>query len=81
MGRRDGLAVLRRQGLHAWIALTDAAPGSIPRAQAVPPAGTGAVAGTLERVTASLESSPLLSVCAAMLLSRLRSTHPLEETP
>lgn len=81
MGRRDGLAVLRRQGLHAWIALTVAAPGSTPRAQVVSPAGTGADAETSERITASLEPSPLLAVCAAMLLSRLRSTHPLEETP
>lgn len=78
VGRRDGLAVLRGQGLHAWIALTAAVSRST--AQPGSTAGTATAARSPERVTASFEPSPLLSVCVDMLMSRLMSDHPLEET-
>lgn len=63
-GHRDGLAVLRQQGLQAWVAsVALAAPGSLddepPRVRAPQPVATAG------------ERSPLVSLCTDMLLAKL----------
>lgn len=65
-GRRDALAVLRRQGVAAWIAEVAAAPprpARVPTTQAPAP-GAGPAVTTDER-------SPLVFLCTDMLLATL----------
>lgn len=76
-GGRDGLAVLRQQGLHAWIALATAQPARLPRAKSLTPAATPvAVLGPC--VTATIDVSPLICLCTDMVLSKLKSPKPQE---
>ena len=63
-GRRDGLAVLRQQGLHAWIALAAAEPPSSPRAEAAAPS-------SIDPLALGIDPSPLVFLCTDMLLSTL----------
>jgi len=65
-GRRDGLAVLRQQGIHAWIALAAAEPPSSPRVEA---------AAAIDPLALGIDPSPLVFLCTDMLLSTL--TTPL----
>ena len=62
-GGGDGLVVLVRQGLHAWIAHVVAAPR--PRGPAAPPAPAAGASET------ALERTPLLDLCTDMLLAAL----------
>ena len=71
MGVRDGLSVLRRQGLHAWIAAAVATPRSTLRAEPPAPTAIGSAAGTPRLIPATLERSPLVCLCTDMLLARL----------
>lgn len=66
-GRRDGLFVLRRQGLAAWVAHVTTAPPRPDRAPAVPIPATDPAVTT---VTMS-ERSPLVCLCTDMLLATL----------
>ena len=68
------MVVLRRQGLHAWIAMTVAASHRRARAEPTMPAGARALPGVPAPLLASLDPSPLICVCTDMLLSHL--THP-----
>ena len=63
-GGGDGLVVIRRQGLHAWIAYATTTPS--PRRCEPPPSPA------LGRpCAAAIEWSPLLGLCADMMLAKL----------
>ncbi len=61
-GPTDGLVVLRRQGLHAWIAQVGSAP--------VPSGGSKAPEPS--RISAEVDRSPMVSLCADILLAKLK---------
>ncbi len=63
-GRRDGLAVLRQQGLHAWIVCVTTGPSSPPQADTPPTRGPEPIATASDR-------SPLVCLCTDMLLAAL----------
>jgi len=67
----DGLAVVRQQGLHAWIVLVATAPPSSPRTEATAPPPTGPLAPTINR-------SSLVHLCTDMLVATLSSPIPKE---
>ena len=62
-GLANGLIVLRRQGLRAWIAHVVAAPSSR-RSRA-------SVSSALSPIATELERSPVVSLCTDMLLATL----------
>ncbi len=70
-GRRDGLAVLHQQGLHAWLALVATAPPSSPRTEA--PATL-----SMDPLTPAIDQSPLVHLCTDMFLTTLTSPIPKE---
>jgi len=63
-GRQDGLAVLRQQGLHAWLACVATRSARSPQADTPPARGP-------EPITTASDWSPLVSLCTDMLLSTL----------
>jgi hypothetical protein len=72
------LAVLRQQGLHAWIACAAAASTSATPAESTTPAASRPVATVTPEVAAMSDHSPLICLCTDMLLPQLISTNHQE---
>ena len=57
--------------MHAWIAFAAAAPESAPLAESLTPAASRPVAAVAPSVATTIDPSPLICLCADMMLTRL----------
>lgn len=76
---RDGLAVIRQQGLHAWIDLVTSNLTDYPRTRVTPGPKTQEEMVAAHLATMATDSAPLISLCAEMLMSKLTSKTTQEE--
>jgi hypothetical protein len=68
------LALLRRQGLQAWITLCTAEAVTVPSAKSSTTVSNPSIALVDPKAKMPADMSPLLDLCTNMLLSKLTST-------